>query len=563
MAKIGSVIDKKYEVLKEIGHGGMSVVYLAIDSHLNKQWAIKEIKKSGKDENNEIYIHSLLTEANLMKRLDHPALPRIVDIIDDGEKIYIIMDYIEGRSLDKVLNEQGVQSQEDVLNWSKQLCGALGYLHAQNPPIIYRDMKPANVMLKPDGTVKIIDFGIAREYKEEKLKDTTVLGTKGYAPPEQYDGQTDARSDIYALGKTMHHLLTNKDPRKEAYSPVRMWNPDVSEGVELIIDKCVQPAAENRYQNCEELMYDLSHPDEMTRDFKNAQKKKLNKFILTSILALVCLISGLVCKITSVHLNKNDYEVLISSSSATSLDEKVKRCKEAIQIYPSRPEAYEKMLEAFEDEGVFTKKESDAFLAEFNKNQNFLNLKDVKIDNLYYHLGMLYFSYYTETLDGEASFSTRINKSNSFFKELNENPNVSRQFKDKDIAECYYHICSFYKKYIFNTMNVEEAAKKDYEALLDDMDQALNMVSNAGRYDQLTLNNAIFMFLYDQKDNMQQVNVSQKRILNLLDTVYDNAKKMNVNKNQSRKLQMEILDNYTDYREGILRTYKNAEERDF
>ena len=159
MAEIGSVIDGKYEILREIGKGGMSVVYLAMDTHLNKQWAVKEIRKKGNGKNDEVIVNSLLAEANLMKRLDHPALPRIVDIIDNGITIYVVMDYIEGESLDKVLKEHGAQPEELVVGWAKQLCDALTYLHSQKPPIIYRDMKPANVMLKPEGNVKIIDFG--------------------------------------------------------------------------------------------------------------------------------------------------------------------------------------------------------------------------------------------------------------------------------------------------------------------------------------------------------------------------------------------------------------------
>ena len=166
MAEIGNVIDGKYEVLREIGRGGMSIVYLAMDTRLNKQWAIKEIWKKGNGKKDEIVVNSLLAEANLMKRLDHPALPRIVDIIDNGETIYVIMDYIEGESLDKILNEYGSQPEELVIGWAKQLCDALSYLHSQKPPIIYRDMKPANIMLKPEGNIKIIDFGIAREYKD-------------------------------------------------------------------------------------------------------------------------------------------------------------------------------------------------------------------------------------------------------------------------------------------------------------------------------------------------------------------------------------------------------------
>ena len=178
MAEIGTVIEGKYEILREIGKGGMSVVYLAMDTHLNKQWAVKEIRKRGSGKNDEIVVNSLLAEANLMKRLDHPALPRIVDIIDNGVTIFVVMDYIEGESLDKILKEYGPQPEEKVIVWAKQLCDALSYLHSQKPPIIYRDMKPANVMLKPEGTIKIIDFGIAREYKEHNLEDTVSLGTK-------------------------------------------------------------------------------------------------------------------------------------------------------------------------------------------------------------------------------------------------------------------------------------------------------------------------------------------------------------------------------------------------
>ena len=131
MAQRGSIIDNKYEILKEIGRGGMSIVYLAMDKRLNKQWAIKEIRKDARDEYSKVNVQALIKEANLMKRLDHPALPRIVDIIDDGELIYIVMDYIEGESLDRILRDNGPQPQELVIDWGKQLCDVLRYLHNQ------------------------------------------------------------------------------------------------------------------------------------------------------------------------------------------------------------------------------------------------------------------------------------------------------------------------------------------------------------------------------------------------------------------------------------------------
>ena len=124
------------------------------------------------------------------------------------------MDYIEGNPLSNALEEYGAQPQDMVIAWAKQLCDVLGYLHAQSPPIIYRDMKPSNVMLKPDGNITLIDFGTAREFKEKNLADTVCLGTIGYAAPEQFGGmgQTDARTDIYCLGATLYHLVTGQNP---------------------------------------------------------------------------------------------------------------------------------------------------------------------------------------------------------------------------------------------------------------------------------------------------------------------------------------------------------------
>lgn len=561
MAEIGSVIDGKYEILRKIGQGGMSVVYLAMDTHLNKQWAVKEIRKKGNGKDDVVIVNSLLAEANMMKKLDHPSLPRIVDIIDNGETIFVVMDYIEGESLDKILLEYGPQPEELVIAWAKQLCDVLSYLHSQKPPIIYRDMKPANIMLKPEGNIKIIDFGIAREYKEQSLADTTVLGTKGYAPPEQYSGQTDARSDIFALGMTMHHLLTGIDPRGgEKYVPVRMWNPELSEGIEIIIDKCVQPAAENRYQNCSDLLYDLEHPDLITKDYKRIQKRKLRAFVISGTLAVALAAAGITCRVTAKTINNNDYENLVSVSESTSVDEKIDSYMKAIDIYPEKLDAYEKMLTAYEDDGIFGKKQNDQFLGIYNRNKAEFDTSSKEYAELNYQIGMMYFNYYTDE-DGSYSFSNRVQKAISFFEVNAKNENISPDFKEKKISDCYYQICSFYKTYILNSATVEEASKENYEQLLDQINDTLTEVEDSGAYDKLTFYNGVFMLMYDQRTNMEQVNVDQDKILTLLNCVYEKASELTVQKEQSQQLQREILDNYDNYREAIQRTYTNAEER--
>ena len=556
MTEIGTVIDGKYQILKEIGRGGMSVVYLAMDTHLNKQWAVKEIRKKGSGKNDEIVVNSLLAEANMMKRLDHPALPRIVDIIDNGITIYVVMDYIEGESLDKILNEFGSQPEEKVIEWAMQIADALSYLHSQKPPIIYRDMKPANVMLKPEGNIKIIDFGIAREYKEQNLADTTVLGTKGYAPPEQYSGQTDPRSDIYALGMTMHHLLTGVDPRNgEPYAPVRQWNPELSEGVEIIIDKCVQPASENRYQNCADLIYDLEHPELITRGFKKKQKRKLAAFITAAGLAVVMAISGVVCGAMETRINNNNYEELIGVSTATSLEEKVESYEAAIDIYPHDTRAYVKLIEAYEEEGQFGKTESERFLKLYNANKDGFDTGSEEVAELNYKIGLMYFNYYSGE-NGDATYRVRVQKAYPYFA-----ANQDVDFDEKTACDRYYYICSFFKDYIAETAKkADDVTKEDYDALFATMNEILEDATGAGTYDKLSLYNSMFMLIHEKRTDLASLGYDQAELLKLMEDIYNGATPLAPKKEQTKLLRQEILNNYDGFVKDIERAYNNAQK---
>ena len=252
---VGSKIDGRYTVLKLLGQGGFFKTYLVVDEKCNKSWAMKVC-----DKNHRSYSPTLreviLQEPHMMMKLDHPAIPRVVDIVEDENRICIIREYIEGQTLDTVLQENGPILQDTVLTWAQQLCDVLGYLHKQNPPYIYRDMKPANVILQPCGNVKLVDFGAVTVYDALRDQDDCILGTKGYAPPEQFAGKSDPRSDIYSLGMTLHHLLTGVDPNKPPYEtkPIRAINPNLSRDLEAIILRCTQLNPEERFQNCDELM---------------------------------------------------------------------------------------------------------------------------------------------------------------------------------------------------------------------------------------------------------------------------------------------------------------------
>lgn len=367
MLEIGSLVDGKYKVLRVVGQGGMSVVYQAVNEKANKIWAIKEVRKDGV-QNFEVVKQNLIVETELLKRFNHPNLPSIIDVIDTDDAFLIVMDYIEGNSLSSALEESGAQDQEDVVEWSKQLCDVLGYLHSRKPPIIYRDMKPANVMLKPDGNISLIDFGTAREFKSSSVEDTTCLGTQGYAAPEQYGGhgQTDARTDIYCLGATMYHLVTGHNPSMPPYEmyPIRQWNPALSSGLEQIIIKCTQRNPADRYQNCAELMYDLEHYRDLDIENLKTQQKRWKGFLICAIITLVFVLGAVGLKIGENTLKASTYDGLLEEAENKKLSpnyegadglEKYKDSVEvldkAIKLDPGNPQAYLELLDLYKNSG--------------------------------------------------------------------------------------------------------------------------------------------------------------------------------------------------------------------
>lgn len=250
----GEILKGKYRIERLLGQGAMGRVYLCTNIELGNLWAVKLIYNQDKK------VH-LLAEIEILKKLNHISLPKIVDILEDDTGIYIVESYIEGTPLNKKLEQAGSFDEETVINWAKQLCEALKYLHNMKPhPIIYRDMKPHNVIITEDNRAIIVDFGISREYKGEDTKDTVVAGTPDYAAPEQLiaEGITDQRTDIYSLGVTMHHLLTGQLPKYDAES-LRDYNGQISPELDYIVHKCIKKNLPERYQTADELMRDLDN----------------------------------------------------------------------------------------------------------------------------------------------------------------------------------------------------------------------------------------------------------------------------------------------------------------
>ena len=337
-----TLFNGKYKTLNLIGSGGMSKVYLAESTSLGTKWAIKAVDKKLHTE------FDLLAEPNILKKLNHPSLPRIIDIEEDENNLYIIEDYIDGTSLDRQLKEKKNFDENTVINWAKQLCDVLIYLHNQKPnPIIYRDMKPANIIVDKDNKVKLIDFGIAREFKIDNDSDTTYMGTRGYAAPEQYGtSQSDKRTDIYSLGVTMYHLLTGISPLEPPYElrKLRLIDSNFSEGIEYIVNKCIQSDPINRYQSVEELLYDLNNIHTFNSYYIKQKKIEKTKNIIKAIM-LVTSISSILLGTKVMGDEKNEkYENLISnghnSLNLYNFNEADKYFEEAKNVYKNRADSY-------------------------------------------------------------------------------------------------------------------------------------------------------------------------------------------------------------------------------
>jgi outer membrane protein assembly factor BamB/tRNA A-37 threonylcarbamoyl transferase component Bud32 len=252
------MLQNRYEIIEILGVGGMSTVYLVRDrrfAHATKLCAMKEMMDQVLDPGTRRLNLSIFErEANILASLNHPAIPKIYDFFSEKQRIYLVMEYVHGKTLEDFLAETNAFiPQEQVIDWAIQLCDVLIYLHNQQPnPIVFRDMKPANVMLTEDHRLMVIDFGIARIFQAGTKG--TMIGTEGYSPPEQYKGLVTPAADIYALGATLHHLLVRRDPRMETpftfhERPPRSINPAVSPGLEAIVMKALAYDMEDRYNS--------------------------------------------------------------------------------------------------------------------------------------------------------------------------------------------------------------------------------------------------------------------------------------------------------------------------
>ena len=544
MVKIGDVIDGKYTVVSQVGEGGMSRIYLARNEIANKNWALKESKHFPDSPAREKAAReSLIAEANTLKNLKHRFLPSVVDIYESEDGIKIVMDYIEGRTLAKHLELHPAIPEKVVIAWGLELCEVLGYLHSQNPPIIYRDMKPENVMLRTDsddigdGHICLIDFGISREFDEGKNSDTTLLGTRGYAPPEQMskDAQTDARSDIYALGATLYHLVTGHDPCEPPFmeKSILEYNPSLSIGLDNIIRKCIATLPEDRYQSCAELHYALSHYNEQDKKYRSKMVKHLAG---AGALFGLFIASSALCGFSyfmETKLRGSTYAAYIEDAVVS--DDQADRFaayEKAIQLEPTNPEGYQKIYETIMSDNVLSVDE-DKYLRElFAKEVNGKTLEEYFSENekeysdFAYDLAMAYWYSYGSYDESQNFISAReYQLACRWFAKVSKYDNTEECRRKFDTANIYGKMGNYYAQIgVINMAGDNEIKYSDY---LNDLIGVFD-IKCSNVYTRLYLDKDILSQMIEHSVDYKTEGMEEKSLLELIDKIDKDLQTLNI-----------------------------------
>ena len=381
------IMDQSYKIIERIGAGGGGEIYLAYHNRLEKHVVLKKIKDGVKGK------IDLRGEADILKKLNHSYLPMVYDFVEVDEEVYTVIDYIEGASLDRLLKNGQVFKEKVLIKWAKQICEALVYLHKQEPQIIHSDIKPANIMLKYNGDICLIDFNISLIVDE----NTAAIGkSDGYSPPEQHirsggedpygmtqlsggnstsrnyykgiAGHIDARSDIYSLGATLYHLYTGNKPRGMPTENPKLheMNEDVEDGFAYIVGKAMEPDPEERFQSAGEMLDALNNIEKLDRSYKKFFIKR--RIITAALILLFALSAGFTTYgFRLIEIEKNDqYYELIENAHREMGDGNVARAmiltEEAKGLYEDRLDHYH--LQAIL---LYEKREYDESIALVNR----------------------------------------------------------------------------------------------------------------------------------------------------------------------------------------------------
>lgn len=567
-ARIGQIIHGRYRVLSQIGKGGMSAVYLVQDLRSGEKFAMKEILQNGRyysqnaaalpqNEGNCLGF----AEAELLSGLDHPAFPKIHEVIRDAEgTVFIIREYVEGESLDRLLR-RGPFSPEAVRQCGIALGEALHYLHSQDPPVIYRDMKPANIIRRPDGQLVLIDLGISGSRSLNRDAGGNA-GTRGYAAPEQYSsGGEDLSADIYALGISLFELLTGIPPREDPWAyrfhPVRRIRPDCPEELERVINQCIRFAPEDRYPDCSCLLEKLRAVPAMTSETTGRTRRprrwqrwpssiRLQGIII--VLLAVLLAAVPVSVLTAKALAGAEYRQLIAGTESGSLEEQEACFAKGFQSEMADASLYERYLDWCEKNERFGSRQLALLTTSWERDQGKLE-RDSRCGSLGMQAGRLCLFAETE----EWSMQTRAAEAAAWF-------DLAAAKGEAD-AGLYCRICSFFRNYGAVRTQGQSQAPEDLSAMLQEAQEWLTEASRTPDLEdeqKLLLAGELADLVNVHRKALAEGGISKARVLLLYGQIRDLYSSSD-SVEASRKEELEMrLDRYMD---NLERVYENMEKR--
>ncbi|GKU24604.1 serine/threonine-protein kinase [Clostridium folliculivorans] len=380
MLEVGHILDDKYEVKKIIGSGGMGTVYLCKNIRLDNFWAIKETEKC---DNLNI---DILSECNILKNLNHTGIPRIVDIFYENSYFYLVEDYIKGKTLFEYIKDEQQIEVETIKTIILEISEIIDYLHSLNPPIIYRDLKPSNIIINPSGKVFLVDFGISKIYKADSDSDTICMGSSGYAAPEQHGlAQSCKQTDIYGMGMVMYFMLTGKVPFSGA-EPLfdENYNGNLNEDFIRIIKKCIQPEIKDRYPSVHDLKKEIIElsiiekydktvllNNSMGKIKKVKKKFRIKKIFLIIPFFLILLFASMYLLGESGTGNKGDDGINKSNveNNVQSIPEETKETNEQVQNGNSGDAASDNKLQNQATDNTINKQTSDTQPTYYNQHK--------------------------------------------------------------------------------------------------------------------------------------------------------------------------------------------------
>ncbi len=478
LVKMEEILDDRYQLERLLGEGGSGKVYLAYDRKLEKWWAVKFLVMSDSTKACE-------AEIAVLKSSRCPGVPRIVDVVTRDSGIAIVMDYIPGISLEEMQKKEGNLQEEQLVRYAVEICTILQYFHSRNPPLIYQDLKPGNIMITAEDKVMMIDFGTVTSLRTEESDDakgSEKAGTRGYAAPEQYSVETDIdeRTDIYCLGAVMYYLLTGHYAEQEAVWGECLRNTGISEGLYRILEKCLRKDPEYRFQSVQELKKALEESGRFREQYKGEGQRQRILFLVLMISGVLFTLLSLTGRSLCLQTRKSlSEEYLKKAELSDGTEDREQFYRKALSLTPQNKNVYESMLKTYVEGGTYDTDDASlvtGLLETESDGESCLHILEKKNQAGYkdfcYRMGIGYFY----NMGGDVGKREAGKWFEKYLEAEKDNRKQEKEEGREERAELYVKIAEYYETFLdredYEAGEAEQMSYRDFYRLLHQLNQA-------------------------------------------------------------------------------------------